>query len=374
MTKEMTAPWRPFEDAPSPGAPWQDATGTWHVTRWADVTQILPHDQVLVDHTVRHKLERITHAFPHKYGAWRVLYHMASLANGDEHLQLRKLAAMLSGDLHQQMPGDLVQRYVNRAIQQREIEVLSGFASPAMDEWCAALFDTSVEDMHALRRAGFNLIFYVDRFLQKRDVNAMERQAELALAAYAKAMNRPNNQMEPHDYAVFHLVVFGFSVLAAFCSNTLAYLADHPKLQNQLRDNADLRPGFLREAERLLSPTRYLHRVTGADPIALQGVTLPPHSLATVDLFSANRDPALCDEPLMLDPSRPKCAHVSFAVGPHRCLGIQASRRFMAALLDALLPVACVSPGTGQRLYENNVMLETPQRLPLRFDPLPAAN
>ncbi len=367
MIEAQTAPWQPFADPPRPVPPWQDRTGTWHLSRWSDVSRVLSHDQVQVDHSTRDKLERITRAFPHKYGAWRLVYQMLIFSNGDEHQQLRRMAASMSGDLHRNMPGSLLPDHINRALHRPEIDIHRDFSSPLMDEWCATLFDTSVDDMQVLRRTGFEMIFNAEAY---HDVNAIEHQAHRAITAYAQAMNRPTAQMDQQDQATLFLAVFAFSTLAALCSNTLAYLADHPTLQEELRAQPRLRAGFLREAERLLTPLRYFDRITGDAPIALGDITLPPHSPCTIDMVSANCDPALCADPQVLDPARPRCAHMSFAMGPHRCLGIQASRQFMITLLDSLLPIARVVPGAGHRQYETNTMLRSPRRVPLRFQPL----
>ena len=58
----------------------------------------------------------------------------------------------------------------------------------------------------------------------------------------------------------------------------------------------------------------------------------------TINLLAANRDPEVFDEPDVFNIDRPNHAqHVTWAQGPHTCLGLHVAKAETAAVITALL-------------------------------------
>ena len=84
-----------------------------------------------------------------------------------------------------------------------------------------------------------------------------------------------------------------------------------------------------------------------------------------ISVAAANRDPRVFDDPVTFDLRRTNVAHLSFAAGPHRCLGAHLARSEMAIALHewhARIPDYGIRPGAA--LTERGGLL-TPQGLPL---------
>ncbi len=138
----------------------------------------------------------------------------------------------------------------------------------------------------------------------------------------------------------------------------LAHLAENLDLQEELRARPELRPGYLREVERLLNAFRYATRQIGPGGLDLGDAWLPPRSLVVLDLAAANRDPQVWDAPDLWRLDRPPQPTAAFSFGPLACTGGQLSRQFLARLLDAALETARLSlPAPGA----------TPDRIPARW-------
>jgi adenosylmethionine-8-amino-7-oxononanoate aminotransferase/cytochrome P450 len=75
--------------------------------------------------------------------------------------------------------------------------------------------------------------------------------------------------------------------------------------------------------------------------VALEPVDICGHQIHSGDgvvasTASANRDPAVFDDPNTFDPRRSRSQHVAFGYGPHRCLGEQLARLEIEMALSAL--------------------------------------
>ncbi len=88
------------------------------------------------------------------------------------------------------------------------------------------------------------------------------------------------------------------------------------------------------EITRLATPTHYVARFATED-VDIGGVPVPAGSPVMVFLAAANRDPAVYPEPDRFDPARPGPPALSFALGPHFCLGASLARMEVEAMLSA---------------------------------------
>jgi len=88
------------------------------------------------------------------------------------------------------------------------------------------------------------------------------------------------------------------------------------------------------EITRLATPTHYVARFPTED-VELGGIRLRPDTPVMVFLAAANRDPAVYSDPDSFDPSRAGPPALSFALGPHFCLGAALARLEVEVMLSA---------------------------------------
>ena len=95
-----------------------------------------------------------------------------------------------------------------------------------------------------------------------------------------------------------------------------------------------------------------------------------------LSLGGANRDPAVFENPDVLDLDRVVRDLPTFGNGPHYCLGANLARQEMACMLDALLDV--VPPGSrvcaDQIAYLDMGLFRRAANLPVQIGPRPAAD
>jgi cytochrome P450 len=114
-------------------------------------------------------------------------------------------------------------------------------------------------------------------------------------------------------------------------------LLRHPDQLAAVRADPSLVPAAVEEGLRWTAPIGNLLR--GIAPgTSLGGVEFPPEARAILVVASANRDRSVWGETAdVFDISRPKRAHLSFAVGPHYCIGHHFARAQLAAAVGMLI-------------------------------------
>lgn len=95
-----------------------------------------------------------------------------------------------------------------------------------------------------------------------------------------------------------------------------------PDLAARIRRDEGLASGLVEELLRLDPPLHFVPRY-----LMNKYKTVQPGTLAYLLIAAANRDPRVFTDAALLDPARPNAAvHLSFAAGPHLCLGASLAR------------------------------------------------
>jgi len=133
------------------------------------------------------------------------------------------------------------------------------------------------------------------------------------------------------------LLSAGGESTTSLLGNAVRILAEHPELQQQLRDDPGLVPAFLEEVLRVESPFRFMLRSVPADT-TLDGVEIPGGATVLLFYSAANRDPAEFDraDEVVLDREVPR-HHVAFGRGIHHCVGAPLARLEARVVLTRLL-------------------------------------
>ena len=134
------------------------------------------------------------------------------------------------------------------------------------------------------------------------------------------------------------VLLFG-GIVTSESATAIAYhhLLEEPRLWDRLVDEpAAIRP-FVEETFRLEPSASAVDRYATRD-VSLGGAGIIEGDLVRVSLGAANRDPAVFEEPDRLDLDRPNLGQsVTFARGPHACLGIHLARLETVAAVSVLV-------------------------------------
>lgn len=147
--------------------------------------------------------------------------------------------------------------------------------------------------------------------------------------------------------------------IAASIGIIVHYLATHPDIQQQLRDQPDLIPAANDEILRMHAPLIMNRRVTTRD-VELGGRTLPAGTRIAVIWASANRDETVFGDPDEFRLDRNPELNLLYGAGVHVCPGAPLARLELNTVVEELLtgtewlslspdhePVRAFYPGSG---------------------------
>ena len=158
----------------------------------------------------------------------------------------------------------------------------------------------------------------------------------------------------------------GIETSEGMTANLLVHLLSHPAQLERLRQDRGLLDGAVEESLRLEPAAARVDRYATAD-VRLAGAEVRRGDLVVVSLTAANRDPEVFEHPDEFDITRPNArSHVSFAHGPHACLGAQLARMetraAAAAVLDLLPGIELTTvPSVG------GIVFRKPTTVPVRW-------
>lgn len=134
------------------------------------------------------------------------------------------------------------------------------------------------------------------------------------------------------------VLLFG-GIVTSESSSAIAfrYLLDEPGMWDRLRADPSLVRHFVEETFRLEPSASAVDRFATKD-VSLGETEVAAGDLVRVSLSAANRDPAVFDDPDEFRLDRPNAGkNVTFARGPHACLGIHLARLETMEAVSALL-------------------------------------
>ena len=201
------------------------------------------------------------------------------------------------------------------------ISRLIGFQDSPLDELLKAAFDStamlgstlSYDELVALIARTGEIQEWVSRQLS----TAVTKPSTDLLGAVAQGV-KSEAFSEYEAIVILHtLLSAGGESTTSLLGNAVRILAEHPDLQNEIRENPELIPMFVEEALRLEPPFRYHMRFVPHDT-ALGGVKISAGATALLLWGSANRDPEVFDKPetIVLNRNVPR-RHVAFGRGIH---------------------------------------------------------
>jgi cytochrome P450 len=135
--------------------------------------------------------------------------------------------------------------------------------------------------------------------------------------------------------SVFALMA-GHETTSGLISSALAIVLPDESLRAELSADASRYPAAIEEILRLEAPIQFSPRLIAED-VEKRGRTMRKGDVVMLHLGAANRDPERFPDPDRLDLDRPNNRHLSFAWGPHFCLGAPLARTEATIALGRLL-------------------------------------
>lgn len=189
----------------------------------------------------------------------------------------------------------------------------------------------SDEDRGAAVAASEHFTAYVRELVAERRSSP----GDDVVTALCQARDDTGNLSEPELLSlIMTLYSAGHRTTRDLFTNGLFTLLDDEK-QRAAFLAAPLLDLTVQEFLRFATPTLFVVRIA-AEPVELEGLIIGPSTPVLVLLGAANRDPERYRDPDRFDITRDEGRPLSFAIGPHVCLGQQLARTEAEVMLDAV--------------------------------------
>jgi cytochrome P450 len=142
---------------------------------------------------------------------------------------------------------------------------------------------------------------------------------------------------DENDANTGELMFGGIETTEGMVANLFAHLLGEPELWDEVGTDRSLIPNAVEESLRLEPSVVRVDRYVTGDTV-LGGAELRRGDFVIVMISAANRDPFAFPEPDRFDIRRPNAKqHLTFAHGPHTCLGMHLARLEALAATSAAL-------------------------------------
>jgi cytochrome P450 len=133
------------------------------------------------------------------------------------------------------------------------------------------------------------------------------------------------------------LVIGGVDTTHHALGNVLYMLLTHPEVLSEVKSDRRLVAPLIEETMRLIPSAGIFEVRQAVRDVEVGGVLIPEGMPVVTCEMTANRDPAYWERPDAFDIHRPLNQHLSFATGPHQCLGMHLARMQIRCSVNALL-------------------------------------
>jgi cytochrome P450 len=167
---------------------------------------------------------------------------------------------------------------------------------------------------------------------------------------------------------VVGLLIAGTDTTRNQLAASVQALCDHPDQWALLGQHPDLAANAVEETMRH-SPIAWGTLRVALEDVELAGVMIPAGTLVVANTASANRDPAVYDDPERLDITRKDApAMQTFGAGMHYCLGANLARLELAEALTVMAQRMPHARRTAPAPWKPLTALTGPATLPIEFD------
>ncbi|MDQ2787170.1 MAG: cytochrome P450 [Chloroflexota bacterium] len=331
---------------------WHEPGGRWLLTRYDDVAAALRDPRLSADLTTGGRQEAQLRQLPEPTRSQaravrRSMHSWMMFRDAPDHTRLRglvmqaftpRLIASLRGRIQA-----VVDALLDAIDGGAPVDIIHAFAYPLPAIVIAELLGVLPEDRDMLKRWSDEIGVFFDGRMDGaerasraigemadylRGVAAVRRKepGDDLLSALVSAEQQGDRLTEEELYATCIFLLFaGHETTTNLIGNGLLALFRHPDQLSALRDDPTLITTAVEELLRYDSPAQYTARAVVED-LAIGGQHLHAGQGVMLIRAAANRDPARFADPDRLDIARRENRHLSFAHGPHYCLGAALAR------------------------------------------------
>jgi cytochrome P450 len=198
--------------------------------------------------------------------------------------------------------------------------------------WAVGLTNVGADFEHGMEASGKLRDYFAGILAERR-----RRPSEDVITALAQAELEGKKLTDEDIFAFLRLLLpAGAETTYRSSSNLLTGLLTNPDQLEALRADRSLMPQAIEEALRWEPPLTAIARTTTRE-VDICGVTVPAGVIINVNMGAANHDPARYGDPERFDIFRDPQQHMSFAYGPHMCLGMHLARMETTVAVSSLL-------------------------------------
>jgi cytochrome P450 len=342
---------------------WSSVVNAWFLTRHDDVMNAFRDSRLSSDRTRLAEFQMRSQVGDAARDIIDVIRQEMVMKDGKEHLRLRRASS--PGFTPQALDAWLpaIRRTMNRLVDgvldQGRMDFATDIAYQFPPLVIAELFGIPAEERtrfvawaHPIAEF-FSPAMGVDMVALARRANqAMVESRDFMTALVEERMRAPGDDMlsqmvqrqEAGGASVEEMVANALLILSAGhltttdqLSNGLHALLTSPTELHKLQEDPGLVRSAVEEMLRYDPPIPWIHRVV-VETFELRGRTLRQGDMVFLGMAAANRDPEAFPRPDHFDISRDHHQkHLSFAFGPHHCLGAGLARRELEVALSVLL-------------------------------------
>ncbi len=219
-------------------------------------------------------------------------------------------------------------------------------------------------DMQGRVIAARSILAYLEGHLAQQKIKPETPLMEAIMGAEIDGKKLNDGEILGMFYTFY---VGGLDTVYATISWSMRYIATRPHFQQFLRDNPDKLNKAVDELLRMFSVVSTQRRITR--DFEFHGVKMKENDLVVMPIFIACRDPAAYPDPHEADLER-KSQMLSFATGPHLCLGMHLARREIRIAIESFLERfnnIHITPGDAYEYHAGPTF--NVDRLPLSWNP-----
>ncbi len=349
---------------------WIPGLDVWLVTRHEDVRALFADERVTADPRVF-----LRYLEPSDERARRWLGEMPFRSTPSEpgNLGRRLVSAALTPRAVARMElriQEVVEEYAAPLRERRDVVDLVGeFTAPVAANVIGRILGVPPkgEDLAEFRRLAISATRSINPILSEKKRRKNER-AGVEIAEYVLELVQERRTERRDDMisdlvtvsegasddditrVVSGLVSAGTGTTSIATARGLRALLHHPDTLAELRANRALLPDAVQELLRYDSGLIVMPRYV-VDDFEFRGRALRKGQLVGLSMMGANRDPAVFDDPDVLDIRRDNKHSLSFGYGSHYCIGSNIARTEMRLMIDAALDFL----PEGARLLEDRI-------------------
>ena len=340
---------------------WDDALGTWFITRYDDVRNFFSDSRLSTDRRLARNYQ------PPPTEGWLAHFESSSIISADPEGHRRSRNHLSAGFTPRavrrmdQQVRDIVEAFA-APIRARsgQVDLLATFTDPIPNTVIGRItgippYPGDEERFRSLAQQMMQrYTFFADEQKIRRGNAAIEELAEWVFKLTEERRLTPaddllsdlihgntgENELTHHEIVVLvaGLVAAGSETTTLGGTQLIRHLLKHPLELEKLRADPSLVRNAVREALRFdFGSLAAVNMRFAMEDIALHGKTIREGDMITLSPASANRDACVFPDPDRFDIGRDTRDVVTFGHGPRYCLGANLAMQEMSCMLEAAL-------------------------------------